>query len=63
LWGANLMFSVPDFGKFEIPLISVRCNGVSVVLMETQVQRIANQIDTASVSRRLESSHKKLREY
>lgn len=50
LWGTNLMFSVSDFGKFKISLISV------VVLMETQVQRIVPPIDTASFSRRLEFS-------
>ena len=54
LWGANLMFSVSDYGKFKISLISVRCKAVAVVLMETQVQRIVTAIDTASFSGRLE---------
>jgi len=48
------MFSVSDYGKFKISLISVRCKAVAVVLMETQVQRIVTAIDTASFSGRLE---------
>jgi len=59
LWGTDLMFSVSDFGKFKISLITVRCKAAAVVLMETQVQRIVTPIDTASFSRRLESSYKK----
>jgi hypothetical protein len=35
LWGTDLMFSVPDFGKFKISLISMRCKAVAVVLMDT----------------------------
>jgi len=59
LWGTNLMFSVSDFGKFKISLISVRCKAVAVVLMETQIQMIVTPVETASLSRRLEFSYKK----
>ena len=48
-------FHCQTLGKLKISLVSVRCESVAVVVMETEVQRIVAPMDTAPCSRRRKS--------